>query len=285
VLYSQDGDSIGRISFSIYESLKYDGLVLRKLNNMMTESQVHVRVCGRNRWTSKGTTIADVVIPMAVALKKTQAQLSFSLNYHIDVPVTPGETKIAQMNQSWEMKEGRHFTGRSLAWNMDLESETSQPQTLYKSPSVPDCSRKHRKHNSKAARFLKGEIKLFKGKHNDRYNKNSKHHGSQMLDSQGEGPSVGNPNTDEVEYIGSSSRKSTNTALDRRISELFEVSQPEVEEPTAPRPSLKYSRAFGEHSTGRRVTSYQQDVSIEDVDDDFEQEIGPTKTGTRVSRY
>lgn len=103
---NQSDNSIGRISVSIYESLTYDGLVLRKLNNN-TQSQIYVRVCGKNRWTHKGATIAEAFVPLAVAIKKSQTPMSFYLDYKISVPVTPEEEKQhSQMNQSWELKEG-----------------------------------------------------------------------------------------------------------------------------------------------------------------------------------
>lgn len=200
------------------------------------------------------------------------------------------------------VSSGREYTGRSLAWDMGLAAEATAPQTMYKAPSVPEFSttaKKHRKHHSKAARFLKGELNLFRSKPNDRYNKNAKQMESTMVDNPVESKqsSMENPCCDKVEYIGrnrnESNSLSNNTGSQyehwnsRSVDNIFEVTQARVtEESSAARPSLKYSRAFGEQSAvGRTRKTHEQDVSLEDVDDDFEEDFSHSKMEVRTKRY
>ncbi|KAK3718428.1 hypothetical protein QZH41_014432, partial [Actinostola sp. cb2023] len=290
---AEEGDMVGRITVPFNEVLSYDGLVLRKFNNMMSECKVHLSICGRNRWTSKGIPIADVIIPVAVGLKKIAMAQTFYLNYKIGVPVsTVHERKQAQMSQSWELKEGGQYTGRSLAWNSDLASEPTEAQTIFKAPGAPEFSstKKYRKHQSRTSRFLKGEMKLFKGKPNERYKKNtestSEYSDNSMVDNPGDSSLGENPSGDEVEYIGRADLSdspnksvSSKTVMDRQISEhwdvnksndnIFEITK-ELEVSSAPRPSLKYSRAFGKQSvskTARNSWFGEEDVALEDVED------------------
>jgi hypothetical protein len=97
-------DTVCRASAPINETLSYESSTLRNIN--LSECEVHLSICGRNRWSAKGIPIAEARIPLAVGLKRLQAEW-FSLEYKIDMPVTLCcERKTSQLNQSFELKEG-----------------------------------------------------------------------------------------------------------------------------------------------------------------------------------
>lgn len=106
MLHTVARDTVCRASATIDETLSYKSSSLKKIN--MAECQIHLSVCGRNRYSAKGIPVADVMIPMAAALKKQEAEW-FSLDYKIDMPVTLcRERKTSQINRSFELKEGRN---------------------------------------------------------------------------------------------------------------------------------------------------------------------------------
>ena len=104
MLHADESDSFGRISASVNEGVWYNAIVLRKYNNIMSEVKIHLSVCGRNRFTSHCIVLADVVIPLPVALKKAGIVQSYQLDYKIAVPESEGQSN---MNQSWEVKDGK----------------------------------------------------------------------------------------------------------------------------------------------------------------------------------
>ena len=205
---------------------------------------------------------------------------------------------------------GGYYTGRSLAWDQGLASEpsTNSQQTAFKPPLQPSGSviKKHHKPAFKTSRFLKGELKLFRGKHqhNSRYNRTMDNiSGPGVL-----GNSMVN-SSNSSEYIGQGFKGSHNslsvpskTVMDRQINENFsgsrswhstknlnethqndayDFSEQDEVQVLSPkyenifkssneqdRPLMKYSRAFGE--TRRRQTSPEDDVAVEDVEEDFD---------------
>lgn len=187
---------------------------------------------------------------------------------------------------------GGQYTGRGLAWNMDIEPDcTTTTFCQTKTTSVPDISAPKRKYHSKAARFLKGELKLFKSKPNERYDSNnSKHQDSTETVETISDRVIDNPLcNDQVQTIGHDSSESSFVSHSgygqcdsNSIDNVFQVTQ-RIEDPTMPRPSLKYSRAFGNQSIiGRATKTLEQDVSIEDVDDDLSQDLSQSKIKART---
>lgn len=184
------------------------------------------------------------------------------------------------------------YTGRGLAWNMDTDPDVT---TTSKTPSEPDISttKRQRKYHSKAARFLKGDFKLFKAKPNERYSKNSKNQDCTTQDSVVKGnPEDEDPScSDQVQYIGKDEGESfLNNSGDAQwnsqsIDNIFQVTQA-IEDSTITRPSLKYSRAFGNQSVGSK-SSHKQDMSIEDIDDEFSEDctLSKVKARTKPSKY
>ena len=106
MLQSVARDTVCRASAAIDETLTYKNSSLKKIK--MAECQIHLSVCGRNRFSAKGIPIADVMIPLAAALKKKEPEW-FALDYKIDLPVTLcRERKTSKMNRSFELKEGKN---------------------------------------------------------------------------------------------------------------------------------------------------------------------------------
>jgi hypothetical protein len=168
-----------------------------------------------------------------------------------------------------------------------------QPGSPFKTPGPPTSShiKKHHKHPSKTSRFLKGEIKLFRGKqHNSRYNKSMESIPAQEYLDNSMVESSQDP--DVVEYIGHRKSGSQNniavsskTVMDRRLTDQFSsggnwnhsrnlagqnsfdsTKEDDIQVLNSNEPLMKYSRAFREPARAPRVS--EDDVAIEDVEDE-----------------